>query len=106
MMQPGLSAAKNETIGPGTFSLIENVVRGGVDYRFLPRRAGDCRDLCTEWFSTPSARSGSLAMFAAVRRASFAGEWPPRPHDRARNLQSRTLSFTSPADHLLVFLRK
>ena len=25
---------KNETIGPGTFSLIENVVRGGVNYRF------------------------------------------------------------------------
>ena len=25
---------QNETIGPGTFRLIENVVRGGVNYRF------------------------------------------------------------------------
>lgn len=25
---------QNETIGPGTFKLIENVVRGGVNYRF------------------------------------------------------------------------
>jgi opacity protein-like surface antigen len=25
---------QNETIGPGTFSLIENVGRGGVNYRF------------------------------------------------------------------------
>jgi len=24
----------NQTIGPGTFTLIENVVRGGVNYRF------------------------------------------------------------------------
>jgi outer membrane immunogenic protein len=25
---------QNQTIGPGTFRLIENVVRGGVNYRF------------------------------------------------------------------------
>jgi len=24
----------NQTIGPGTFTLIENIVRGGVNYRF------------------------------------------------------------------------
>ncbi len=25
---------QNDTLGPGTFRLIENVVRGGVNYRF------------------------------------------------------------------------
>ena len=29
----------NQTIGPGTFTLIENVVRGSVNYRFWPSHA-------------------------------------------------------------------